>query len=69
MRTKRTEHVADAKASPLTWFAELWFARQSGDRDREATARRQLRERGVDVLIDESRLRHHVAVARRETVS
>lgn len=52
MSTKRTEPPPGVEVGPLTWFAELWFARQSGDPDREATARRQLRNLGVDVLID-----------------
>jgi len=50
MSIKRNE--ACVETSPLVWLAELWFARQSGDQDREATARRQLRSHGVDVLID-----------------
>jgi hypothetical protein len=52
MSNKRTVPKTDPSVSPLTWFAELWFARQSGDPDREATARQQLRVQGIDVIID-----------------
>lgn len=54
MTTKRPSTPPDP-AGALTWFAELWLARQSGDREREAIAKRQLRDQGIDVLIDSDR--------------
>lgn len=68
-----TEGMRNIAAQPspalptLAWFADLWLARQTGDRQREARARHQLRSLGVDVLIDEARTRDaETLVARRK---
>jgi hypothetical protein len=50
------EAATAIQANPIIWFAEMFMARGRGDREREDVARQQLRELGIDVLIDANRL-------------
>ena len=54
-----------AHESPTTWFCMLEQALRTGDREREAIARRELNRLGVCVYVDEERAGFQAAAGAR----